>query len=406
MPGTNEQSLPSHLAVMCWGIAAGIVGHPVHFALQDYPAPLIAEIFRQLLAWAEDSSFVSDFGDPHTLADKLADTRLVLLLDGKHFTRSSWQIELYRQNSDGVGRSCPSIVTNNSSSVEAAPGATLVLHGFSPQLKNLEHVLSCRRPWPPFPAGLIAERLTFAAGLEPILRDDPTQLRSQLNFRNRQILKGLLIGAAVLRQFAAQYASRELYISFDDYHEVRRALQTAASQPADASFDPLALGMVNRASAYLRMKSSANGPADRRTNHAAGFFESQLITRREIVELGKVHSNTVRQLLEFLVRLGAEGLSIFRSIGINRVVKQDDERPLPSVPELAKLLLPWSEKQTRTRFDRLKNLGLITADRLSANQPWMFRLTESLSDPANPFRDLPDLSNAELPHNLTAVTPE
>ena len=60
-----------------------------------------------------------------------------------------------------------------------------------------------------------------------------------------------------------------------------------------------------------------------------------------------------------------------------------------SARELARRLRPWSEKQVRGHFDRLRRDGLITAERDTANGPWRFEVPEGLSDVCSPFSDLP-----------------
>jgi hypothetical protein len=60
------------------------------------------------------------------------------------------------------------------------------------------------------------------------------------------------------------------------------------------------------------------------------------------------------------------------------------------VDELANLLIPWSRKQVRTKFDHLMNDGRIDRKRAAGNAAWFYCLPEAISRPQTPFAYLPD----------------
>jgi hypothetical protein len=69
--------------------------------------------------------------------------------------------------------------------------------------------------------------------------------------------------------------------------------------------------------------------------------------------------------------------------------KEHESWPSRDPEELAKLLIPWSEKQVRDNFHRLYQLNLITAKRARANKTWQYYVPETLIDGVSAFRQLP-----------------
>ena len=60
-----------------------------------------------------------------------------------------------------------------------------------------------------------------------------------------------------------------------------------------------------------------------------------------------------------------------------------------SPKELAGRLRPWTPKQVRTRFERLRRNELITAERLAANGPWHYKLPEAFDGRRSVFDAVP-----------------
>lgn len=394
MPAPRDQRWHPHAAISQWAVAGGTVGYPVHIVFQDYPPPLIAELYRRHMASVEKGAVVSVFGlnDFRQLAASLDTIRLVLLFDQKLLVKTCWLLDLHRK--PGLAERGPSPVLFTSQAAAAVgevPGASVVLHGCSPQVKALEAWLASDAPWEKSLADLVLPAITFdPPQLE--LKPDQTAVPAlqALGFREREILRNLLVGAAVFRKVQEGVPDNQWSVSHQDYQAVHKALQSAATRTADEHFDPLALAMVRRANAYLLFKSDQQDKRQTRTDGTDDAVpDERNITRREIADLGNIRGPTVQSLLDYLLQRGEAGLKMFSSIGTSWRLKENDGWPSRDATQLAKLLLPWGPKQTRTRFEALQTQGLITASRAAANQPLMYHLPESLSNPASPFRLLP-----------------
>jgi hypothetical protein len=377
-----------------------MVGYPIHIVFQDYPPSLIAELFRRLIAWVEKKAVVSVFGpnDFRQLAASLENIRLVLLFDQKLLVKTCWLLDLHRKPGlSGRGPSPVLFTCQAATAAGEAPGASIVLHGCSPHVKSLEAWLESDTPWEKSLPELAQPAITFDPPLLHLLPDQTTVPGLQvLGFREREILRSLLVGAAVFRKDQEGVPDNLWRVSHQDYHAVHKALQSAATRTADEHFDPLALAMVRRANAYLLMKTHQQEKREARTDGTDDAApDERNITRREITNLGNIRGQTVQSLLDYLLQQGKAGLQIFSTIGTNRRLKENDDWPFRDATQLAKLLLPWGPKQTRTRFEALQTQGLITASRAAGNQPLMYHLPESLSNPASPFRSLPKPADLE-----------
>jgi hypothetical protein len=394
MPGHAPPTWHPHAAITQWAVAAGAVGHPVHIVFQDYPAPLIAELYRKHVAWIAKENVFSVFGlsDFHELQSSFNAVRLVLLFDAKQLARTCWFLDIHRNDSEADGRPSPAVFScQNATAAADIPGATLVLHGYSPQVKSLEAWLQYGPSWSSLPRDLAPTVIRFDHRLSPLVVNQTIdQGEGSLSLRERQILKGLLVGAALVRKIEVNGRDGLVLVELQDYRVVYKALQSTATQPAGQSFDPLVLAMVRRANAYLLMKAQEKESKQARADAPAGVIEDdRAITRREIADLGNTRGKTVEKLLDFLLQQGPVGVRIFGSIGTTRVIKEQGDLPSRDSRELAKLLLSWGPKQTRTRFAFLHSKGLITAEREAANKPWVYELPEALANAASPFRSLP-----------------
>ena len=116
-----------------------------------------------------------------------------------------------------------------------------------------------------------------------------------------------------------------------------------------------------------------------RLNHPTGIAD-----RPSSVAIGELAIGLVEQL-----QRSRRGRVSFLRMGIVGAPVSDRVWRQSSARELARRLRPWSEKQVRMHFDRLRRDGLITAERDSANGPWRFEVPEGLSDASSPFSDLP-----------------
>lgn len=124
--------------------------------------------------------------------------------------------------------------------------------------------------------------------------------------RDRQVLDALLAGATLVRAMQEVPVPPHLITSIEDYELVRRLVQTRVVTSADEAFDPLAADMVNRANVYMEVKYGEG-----HDNPFYGDFYGmdlreqpgrELVTRREVSDLGNTRSRMVRGLIEFLLR--------------------------------------------------------------------------------------------------------
>jgi len=184
-------------------------------------------------------------------------------------------------------------------------------------------------------------------------------------------------------------------VSREDYERVRQLLRCPILRPVDAACDPLATIMVARANVYLAAKAGEVrrhgnipfGPHDDEQDRP-GRPHKDPITRREIADLGNVRSGLVRRLVDYLHQ-GANGYEWYCRMGLVRRVPNRDGWPSFNVESLMANLRPWSVKQVRTHFDRLRRSGLITAERELGNGPRRYELPEELADAAYAFDALP-----------------
>jgi hypothetical protein len=215
--------------------------------------------------------------------------------------------------------------------------------------------------------------------------------------RDRQVLQSLLIGAALVRSLRQDCEGpTDVTLSAEDYQLVRSLLQTPAVVAADETYDPLAADMVGRANVFMSVKYADYAEND--NPFYSGGWDSdrgnrpgrELITRRELTDLGNVRSRMVRQLIGFLQRQ-ADGYERFGRMGLARQPPDGHAWARAAVDDLIGYLRPWSAKQVRTHFDELRRAGMITAERPRSNGPWCYKLPEELTGRSAAFRGLPSL---------------
>jgi hypothetical protein len=294
------------------------------------------------------------------------------------------------------------------------PGSTLIVRGIDQEIAAVTHWLSTG-------AGSAGYRLIPRAStvvemprwLSPVLSlGGPSNGPGRPGLREVQILRGLVAGACVLRSASEDEAADSTWtVRPEDYESVRQLLQCPILTPADVPSDPLAADMVNRANVYLAAKS---GQFLRHGRPSAPDYDDvcgqngrparELITRRELTDLGNVRSGAVRRLVEYL-RRERNGYEWYYRLGL--VSRPPELRAWARIPvdRLLGLLRSWSFKQVRNHFDRLRRDGLITAERAHRNSPWRYELPEELTDVSSPFGDLPPTSELVNPSPTCDDTP-
>jgi len=277
------------------------------------------------------------------------------------------------------------------------PGASLVVRATVQENDSIAHWLARRHNGS---NDRLADREPCAVGmpawLTAIMSSEIFErFRNRPGFRDLEVLRGLLAGACVQRASGTGETEDPAEVSREDYERVRHLLQSSILQSADVVYDRLATIMVGRANVYLAARAgeirrygiSPFGPYD--DNHDRRDRPGRdLITRRELCDLGNVRSGVVRRLVDYLHQ-GADGHQWYCRMGLVRRAANRSEWSTTSLDSLVANLRPWSEKQVRTHFDRLRRDGLITAERDHGNGPWRYELPEELTDLSSPFHALP-----------------
>jgi hypothetical protein len=240
--------------------------------------------------------------------------------------------------------------------------------------------------------------VTPAPALAPVLSNEHGDNLDIRSLRERELLRSLVVGTGVLRVLGHQVEDApqvdELPLTVDDYEQVRRLLQSPAVTSADEICDPLAKDMVDRANVFLQVRYGEPNAQDNPFNIdgaaslPGGGANRDLITRREIADLGNTRSRIVRQLVNF-VRHRNDGYGQFERMGLVRRPPDREHWRNMETAAMVDYLRPWTAKQVRTHFDQLRQAHLITAERETANGPLRYALPEELQGRQHSFRHLP-----------------
>eukprot|EP00913_Durusdinium_trenchii_P013432 g12613.t1 len=199
-----------------------------------------------------------------------------------------------------------------------------------------------------------------------------------------------LLAHAVNQEIAAQQAS--------DPAQVRRLLHSPLIIIADEPVDQMAMDMVNRTNVYLELKCNpvlvTNHPllcdsGDPLRRISGSRTQKELVTRREIADLGNVRGGLIQQIID-LLRSVPDGYGVFHRMGLVRQPPPEREFKRSEPQTLTAILRPWSQKQVRNQFVALHKSGLITGERETGNAPWQYRLPEALDTATSPFASLPE----------------
>ena len=238
----------------------------------------------------------------------------------------------------------------------------------------------------------------YASQLDNILQPSALE-RVGVGFCEQRVVLALTEGAALLRS-GTELVDGEVQATCTDYELVRRFLCSQLVRPSRELCDSLAADMMNRANVYLAVKHSGDRgnpfwrPDDdgyRRSRESS--LKRDAITRRELADLGNVRSRMLESLIEYLQRVDAGHAQYLRMGCVGEPIAEPNwRRSRPR--ELARRLKPWSIKQVRTRFDRLYQRGLITAERPQANGPIHYEIPEELSNVRSPYARLPSVLSA------------
>ena len=393
---------PTAVSICELAIAAGTTGQSVAVHFQDFPAHVVCQLWRYSMNFAGPGEVrhIRNQSDIRKLPEACGNAKLVLVHAEKLRTAASWAVEM-ASRADTEANSRPALFSvSNPGSGEDDPGVALTLRANPAEQSAVAQWFSLGQI-PTMPNWQAIDddiSVTPASAPVPILSPRPEHDPSIRRLRQRDILRCLVVGAAVLRsvgQGVEQAAAvEELTLRTDDYEQVRRLLQSPLVTPADEAFDPLAKDMVSRANVFLQARyaepnasdnpfnvDGADSPPDSGTNR-------DLITRREVADLGNTRSRLVRQLVGF-VRRRNDSYERFQRMGLLRRPPPRDHWRSVETAALLNYLRPWTAKQVRTHFDQLRRSGMITAERAAANGPWRYALPEELQGRRDAYRRLP-----------------
>lgn len=277
--------------------------------------------------------------------------------------------------------------------LDESPGPQLTIHGSSPELQSVIAWMEDPPPIPNLPPRDMEATVRFDERNELLWKVSGVPSPARV----KQILRSLLLGATLIDHSDPE--QRAASISREIYERVCRVLASSRTHSDDESSNPLAFFMTQRANAYLFMKREQLQKTDGNETYEWIHLHSEgLITRREVVDLGNTNGPTTLKVVKFLMTDDEKGLEKFCKCGLSVPIEiEKGEWPSRDAEVCRKLLLRWSPKQVRTHFHRLVSEGLISAIRTSDNQPWQYRLPESLAEAASPFRKLPTADALSFP---------
>jgi hypothetical protein len=394
---TGLADRPSSVALGELAIAAGLVGQSLAVNFRDFPALILCQLWRHFTEGVGPGQVlrVCTRKDLKNLDEMLAGLRIAIIQNTSLCREASWTIQLA-----DASQPRPAVFFSSAAyAAEDDPGAVLSVVCTERETAFVVDWLAGRISGDACGCELnTATSVQYDPRIEAMFARMSAQPGDRFaSLRESRILRALLAGACVLRSSDPdQEVPAVAVVNLQDYELVRTLLCSLVAKASSAAQDLLAVAMINRANVYLSTRyAHCNNLTEAELERLAyldkyGGNPSQrdLITRRELTDLGNVRSATVIGLVEQLQRSG-RGRSAFLRMGIAGPRVSDRVWRQSSARELARRLRPWSEKQVRVHFDRLRRDGLITAERDTRNGPWRFALPEGLSDASSPFADLP-----------------
>jgi predicted transcriptional regulator len=401
---TGLPTRPASVAIGELAIAGGLVGEPLLINYQSFPAMILCDVWKHFNqgVGGKHVQHIRTQRDITELEDAMEAIRMAIVHSERLCNTTSWTVQM----SISAQRTPTVFCASSAKGADDVPGTALVLTCTDNEVASLTEWLAAQTAvetggceieapssvqYDPHITALIATHLNATS---PRCR----------GLRESRILRGLLAGACVLRSSQAkQNASSTIAVNLQDYDLVRNLLCSQIVKSDQAAYDPLTVAMIGRANVFmaavrncgqLPMNESEQEMLDYLERYGGNPTKRELITRRELADLGNVNSTTVRMLIERLQQK-KYGRNAFRRMGLTGKQVSDLVWKQSSARELARRLRPWSVKQVRTHFDRLQKDGLITAEREASNRPWRYRLPEELSDPSSPFSGLPTAQDLE-----------
>ncbi len=381
-------------------IAAGVVGQSLAVNFRSFPAMMLCELWRYFASGVGPGQVlrIRDRKDMKTLEESLDGLRLALVHNVRLCGETSWAIQM----TDSSQPRPAVFVSSAAYEVEDDPSPVLSLVCTEHAIASVVDWLAARGSTEDDACGRELQTPTtiqYDPRIEALIARMSAQPGARFAaLQQARILQTLLAGACVLRSSQPeQEVPAAAVANLDDYELVRNVLCSLTTDTSSTARDPLAVEMINRANAYLATKyghgqnnltEAELEKLDYLDKYGGNPARRELITRRELADLGNVRSATVISLVEQLQR-SRRGRDSFLRMGIVGARVSDRVWRQSSARELARRLRPWSEKQVRGHFDHLRRRGLVTAERDTMNGPWRYEVPEELSDASSPFSDLP-----------------
>ena len=398
-------SRPISVALGELAIAAGMIGESVTIT-NDFPANTLCQIWKyysQTLG-AGNVVHVRAKRDLKDFALRVASVRAVFVHVPRLYQEVAWTIQMA-----GTANMSPRPAVFcgfQHGEPDSDPGLTLPLTNHQREVAAIHTWAAVHAECPVVEVGFPSS-VEYDARLEAILRPSSSE-GIGLGFREQRIVEALVEGAAFLHSTANQ-DSDSLVTTLTDYEFVRRLLCSQLVRPNRELCEPLAADMIRRANVYLSVKLGGDRRNPFRVEDEDGYRRSHssslkrdAITRRELADLGNVHSRMVATLIEYLQRAD-DGYARYLQMGCTGESTPESRWRRLSARDLARRLTSWSLKQVRTHFDRLHQRGLITAERENANGPLRYRLPEELENVDSPYSQLPTARTSTQSH--TAACP-
>ncbi|TVS21001.1 MAG: hypothetical protein EA424_01120 [Planctomycetaceae bacterium] len=381
-------------------IAAGVVGQSLAVNFRGFPAMVQCELWRYFTSGVGPGQVlhVRQRKDMKTLEESLDGLQLALVHNKRLCGETSWAIQM----SDS-SQSRPVVFFSTAEyEVEDDPGPVLSLVCTEYAIASVVDWLAARGSTADDACGRelqVPTTVQYDPRIEALIARMPVQPGAHFaGLQQSRILRALLAGACVLRSsWPDQEVPAAAVANLDDYELVRNVLCSLTTDTSSTARDPLVADMINRANVYLsaRFGHGQNNLTkaelerlDYLDKYGGNPARRELITRRELADLGNVRSATVIGLVEQLQR-SRRGRHSFLRMGTIGASVSDRVWRQASARELARRLRPWSVKQVRGHFDRLRQEGLVTAERDTANGPWRYEVPDELSDASSPFSELP-----------------
>jgi hypothetical protein len=379
-------------------IAAGMTGNPVAVCFSESAAVVDCELWKYLAQCAGPgrAMHVHSQIDVHKLTKAVGSCPLVVVHAPRLFNTVAWTVQMHGSQTSARPAIFTRMVPN---SLEDVPIPILVLRNTPDESSSILRWLMAGCPQRAcLPDVQPTNGITLDPALSPVTI--PSKLsngRGPTKLRDCQLLTALLSGACLTNNAEqAPESTDSATCGQREYERVRRLLQSPFVDTSNEPADQLAVEMVNRSNVFLELKCNAEfiyahpslcSPGDPIRRQRGSYTHQDLVSRREVADLGNVRCRLIQQIVDGLQNL-PDGYERFLRMGLIRrpPSKRDFDRSDPRT--LSLMLRPWSQKQVRTHFDALRKAGWITGERESANAAWQYYLPEELNMSSSPFRSL------------------